>query len=181
MLLFCQNDVFIKSFRFFWPLTSKEIGKFSSIFCGLLRIYDLHQVVINYWIVIISCSLWDWKSFQSCLNIIGQGAHSTTVKNAYAHVQVILYLCLDFISFPNIFSKWFRIFFSHQSIVLFSWDSQQDRLRTTSMLVRAFWNFKLKVLNYPRNCIFHNILIPNSVKPLMYIVSMYFESIVWKT
>ena len=51
----------------------------------------------------------------------------------------------------------------------FSWDSQQGRLRTTSILVRTFWNFKCKVLKYSRNCSLHNTLIPNLVKPLMYI------------
>ena len=35
-----------------------------------------------------------------------------------------------------------------------NWDSQQGRLRTTSIVVRAFWNFKLKVLKYSRNCSF---------------------------
>jgi hypothetical protein len=40
-----------------------------------------------------------------------------------------------------------------------SWDSQQDRDRKTSVLVLAVWNFKLKVLKYPRNCRLHAILI----------------------
>ena len=31
----------------------------------------------------------------------------------------------------------------------FSWDSQQGRLRTTSILVRAFWNFNLRSSNNP--------------------------------
>ena len=52
----------------------------------------------------------------------------------------------------------------------FSWDSQQGRLRTTSILVRAFWNFKRKFLKYSRNCSLHSTLIPNLVKPLMYVV-----------
>ena len=52
----------------------------------------------------------------------------------------------------------------------FSWDSQQGRFRTTSMLVRGFWNFKRKVLKYSRNCSLHNTLIPNLVKSLMYIL-----------
>ena len=55
----------------------------------------------------------------------------------------------------------------------FSWDSQPGRVRTTSILVRAFWNFFLKVLKYSRNCSLHNTLIPNLVKPLMYIVCPY--------
>ena len=45
-----------------------------------------------------------------------------------------------------------------------NWDSQLGRLRTTSILVRAFWNFKLKVLKYSRNCSLHNTLIPWSLK-----------------
>jgi hypothetical protein len=45
-----------------------------------------------------------------------------------------------------------------------NWDSYQGRLRTTSILVRAFWNFKLKVLKYSRNCSLHNTLIPWSLK-----------------
>jgi hypothetical protein len=48
-----------------------------------------------------------------------------------------------------------------------NWDSQQGRLRTTSILVRAIWNFKLKVLKYSRNCSLHNTLIPNLVKLLI--------------
>ena len=47
----------------------------------------------------------------------------------------------------------------------FSWDSQQGILRTTSILVRAFWYFKCKVLKYSRTCSLHNTLIPNLVKP----------------
>ena len=39
-----------------------------------------------------------------------------------------------------------------------------------SNLVRAFWNFNRKVLNYSKNCSLHNTLIPNLVKPLMYYV-----------
>ena len=46
----------------------------------------------------------------------------------------------------------------------FSWDSQLGRLRTTSILVRAFWNFKLKVLWPIRNCSLHNTLIPWCLK-----------------
>ena len=42
-----------------------------------------------------------------------------------------------------------------------NWDSQQGRVRTTSILVRAFWNFKVKVLKYPKNCSFQYTLIPN--------------------
>ena len=52
----------------------------------------------------------------------------------------------------------------------FSWDSQQGRARKTSILVRVFWNFKLKVLKYPRNCRLHATLIPNLVKPLTYVL-----------
>ena len=35
--------------------------------------------------------------------------------------------------------------------------SQQCRVRTTSIYVQAFWNFKLKVLIYSRNCSLHNM------------------------
>ena len=38
------------------------------------------------------------------------------------------------------------------------------RLRTTSILLQAFWNFKLKVLKYTKSCSPHNILIPWSLK-----------------
>ena len=47
-----------------------------------------------------------------------------------------------------------------------NWESQQGRGRKTSILVRAFWNFKLQVPKYPRNCRLHATLIPNLVKPL---------------
>mgnify|MGYP007123555277 CR=1 FL=1 len=52
----------------------------------------------------------------------------------------------------------------------FSWDSQKGRPRKTPVLVRAFWNFKRKVLKYPRNCRLHATLIPNLVKPLIYTI-----------
>ena len=48
----------------------------------------------------------------------------------------------------------------------FSWDSQLGRPRKPPILVRAFWNFKRKVLKYPINCWLHATLIPNLVKPL---------------
>ena len=38
---------------------------------------------------------------------------------------------------------------------------------SAKILVRAFRNFKLKVLKYPRNSSLHNTLIPNLVKPLI--------------
>ena len=45
-----------------------------------------------------------------------------------------------------------------------NWDSQPGRLRTTSILVREFWNFKFKVPKYSRNCSLHNTLIPWCLK-----------------
>ena len=53
---------------------------------------------------------------------------------------------------------------SDQWLSQFSWDSQQGRLRTTSILVQAFWNSKPKVLKYPPNCSLHNTLILWSLK-----------------
>ena len=58
-----------------------------------------------------------------------------------------------------------------------SWDSQPGRVRTSSILVRAFWNFKLKVLKYSRNYSLHNTLIPNFLKPLMYILHLHILSV----
>ena len=45
-----------------------------------------------------------------------------------------------------------------------NWDSQQGRVRTTSILVWAFWKLKLKVLKYSRNCSLQYTLIPWSLK-----------------
>ena len=45
-----------------------------------------------------------------------------------------------------------------------NWDSQQGRLRTTSILVWAFWNFKLKVPKYSRSCGLQYTFIPWSLK-----------------
>ena len=56
----------------------------------------------------------------------------------------------------------------------FNWDSQQDRARKTTILVLAFWNFKFKVLKYPRNSRLHDALILNLVKPLTYILLLIF-------
>ena len=48
-----------------------------------------------------------------------------------------------------------------------NWDSQQGSVRTTLILVRAFWNFKLNVLKYPRNCKLQYTLITNFWHTLM--------------
>ena len=48
-----------------------------------------------------------------------------------------------------------------------NWDSQQGRDRKTSILVLAFWNFKLKVLKYQWNFRPHATVIWNLVKPLI--------------
>ena len=45
-----------------------------------------------------------------------------------------------------------------------NWDSQQDRSRKTSILLVAFWKFKLKVLKYPRNCRLHATVIQKVFK-----------------
>ena len=45
-----------------------------------------------------------------------------------------------------------------------NWDSQLGRLRTTSILVWAFWNFKLKVPLYSWNCSLQCTLIPWSLR-----------------
>ena len=45
-----------------------------------------------------------------------------------------------------------------------NWDSKKGRHRTTSILVPAFWNFKLKVLKYSRNYSLQYTLIPWSLK-----------------
>ena len=53
-----------------------------------------------------------------------------------------------------------------------NWDSRQGRARTTSILVRAFWNFKLPeevFLQYSRNCISQYILVAKAWHPLTYI------------
>ena len=43
----------------------------------------------------------------------------------------------------------------------------KGRVRTTSVLVRAFWNFKLKVLKHSRNCSLHNTLISWNLKKIL--------------
>ena len=50
------------------------------------------------------------------------------------------------------------------------WDSQKGRVRTTSILVGAFWNFKLMVLKYSRNCISQYILVAEVWHPLYYVL-----------
>ena len=48
----------------------------------------------------------------------------------------------------------------------------QGRPRTTSILVRAFWNSRCKVLKYFRTCCLHNTLIPNLAKPSVMVCDM---------
>ena len=43
-----------------------------------------------------------------------------------------------------------------------NWDSQQGRDRKASILVLGFWDFKLKVPKYPRECRLHaNLILEN--------------------
>ena len=78
------------------------------------------------------------------------------------------YLTLQFTYDCCLFKCWSYQQRSHDSLSVYmsqlNWDSQQGRVRTTSILVRAFWNFKRKVLKYPRNCSLHNTLIPWCLK-----------------
>ena len=69
---------------------------------------------------------------------------------------------------------------------IWGWDSQQGRVRATSILVQAFWNFKLKVLKYSRNCCLQYTMIPNFWHPLVYMYviivilpKLYWSSAVW--
>ena len=62
--------------------------------------------------------------------------HSTTVKNEHAHVQVILYLCLDFMSFPNIFSHTFWIYNNGACYLVYFYCIRIWRLFVRAML---FW------------------------------------------
>ena len=64
-----------------------------------------------------------------------------------------------------------RLQFLEYLRTLSSWESQQGRLRTTSILVRAFWNLKLKVLKYSKNCSLQYTLIPNFWQTLLYILT----------
>ena len=51
----------------------------------------------------------------------------------------------------------------------------------TSILVLAFWNFKLKVLKYPSNCRLQDTLNLNFLKPLYYILQKCeFKLIYWE-
>ena len=103
---------------------------------------------------------------QSCMYIRGYAKFG--IKVAWS-LQFIGYLRTLRLKFQKARTK-IGVFLGLPSwLSQFSWDSQQGRLRTTSMFVRAFWNFKRKVLKYSRNCSLHNILIPNLVKPLKYI------------
>ena len=52
--------------------------------------------------------------------------------------------------------------------------SLADKARKTTILVLVFWNFKFKVLKYPRNSRLHATLILNLVKPLTYILLLIF-------
>ena len=116
-------------------------------------------------------------AWPQCWSISGHGWNGSTLANSG--------FCLDFkyqggvkctVSgvFEDLLSLQFQKATSKIGVFLplhcwlsqFSWDSQQGRARKNSILVRAFWNFKLKVLLYLRNCRLHATLIPNLVKPL---------------
>ena len=55
------------------------------------------------------------------------------------------------------------------------------RAKTTSILVRDFWNFELNVLKYSRNCISQYILVAEVWHPkCTYIISLYLAKNYWK-
>ena len=79
--------------------------------------------------------------------------------SVYKKISWFRFQCFS-ISFIQWIDHFFRLSLSRWREL--NWDSQQDRARKTSILVIAFWNFKLKVLKYPQNCRHHNIFVLNS-------------------
>ena len=124
--------------------------------------------------------MWPWNMNKNCkISNIKIEILLKKTKNYWYHLQFIN-------SWQYTYIRWFRIFQTsrYQGIVKvtrsgvfedlklkisegsdkFSLDSKLGRLRTTSILIRAFWNFKLKVLICSRSCSLPNTLIPWSLK-----------------
>ena len=79
-------------------------------------------------------------------------------------LQVLVYLRTLHLKFRKAWTKIEVVLSLPCWLSQLNWDSQKGRLRTTSILVGAFWNFKLKVLKYSKNCSLYNILIPWCLK-----------------
>ena len=110
-----------------------------------------------------SCKLCKWKK-NSLISLIfishwrgmyTRGCHTSATK-IYWLIQILGYLRTLSLKFQKARTKIEVVLTLPCWLSQFSW---------------AFWNFKLKVLKYPRNSRLHATLIPNLVKPLTYILS----------
>ena len=99
----------------------------------------------------------------------------------FRHQGIKIYWLIQFLGYLRTLSLKFQKARTKIEIVLtlpcwlsqFCWDSQQGKPRTTSILVKAFWNFKLKVLKYSKNWMSQYILVAEVWHPLVYIPCSY--------
>ena len=114
----------------------------------------------------------DYPGFQPKTTFMYYFAHDCTYIRGFTKFGIKVLWRLQFFEYLRTLRLKFQKAWTKIEVVLSlpSWlsqrnlDSQQGRLRTTSVLVRAFWNFKLKVLEYSRICSLLNTLIPWSLK-----------------
>jgi hypothetical protein len=112
-----------------------------------------------------------WKSFQSLILIITlqtfffgktwiyiRGFTKFSIKVAWS-LQFLGYLRTLGLKFQKAQTK-IEVFLALPCwLSQLNWDSQQGRKRKISILLESFWNFKLKVLKYPKNCRPHATLV----------------------
>ena len=97
---------------------------------------------------------WVKKPMATCTN--SQGPVYLGDTGFFRLQGIKVFWSLQFLGYLRTLSLKFQKASSKIKVVLalpgwlsqFSWDSQQGRARTTSILLEAFWNFKLKVLKY---------------------------------
>ena len=101
--------------------------------------------------------------FCVCVSVFIRGCQKFGIK-IYWRLKSLKYFRTLHLKFQKALTKIEVVLSLPSWLSQLNWDSYQGRLRTTSILVRAFWNFKLKVLKYSRNCSLQYTLIPWSLR-----------------
>ena len=106
------------------------------------------RYVCGYWLI-------NWVESHQNLHILGEVVRGIK-KNLFIIHQFRSSIRID------LYIRWFRIFLDFK-VSRYCEGYSFWSVWGPSILVRAFWNFKRKVLKYTRNC---SLLITNFVKPL---------------
>ena len=117
-------------------------------------------------IVYVKGGNWKQASITSCYNIVLCSKLSSYIRG-FTKFGIKVLWRLQFLEYLRTLRLKFQKARTKTGVFLGHWDSQLGRPRKTPILVQAFWNFKLKVLKYPRNCRLHATLIQKGFSKIL--------------